>query len=506
MRGVRWLVVAAAAVFSSLLPPAAGAQSLAQLLPRLLSESVTMPSSVPTAPGQVIPGNPHEAHFLPDAAQQAAPYALNTAVVSQLATFPLGSSSGGFTYTFDEATGVPSRSSGNFGPAFAERALTQGKHRFSWGFTFQRVQYDQFEGLDLQNGPITFYLRHNECCLGQSPSGTPAILPPVPTEDEYPSFEGDLVKDQLSLKATTETGAFLATFGLTDRVDVGVVVPIVKVTLDGTMFSTILRLGSSNNPDIHSFGPPDPDHKTTSEHGSATGLGDIALRAKANLMRRPGGGLALGVDLRLPTGDEKNLLGTGATQLRPYLIWSQDFGRVSPHLNAGYTASFGQLSAQTTSFDLGDEAATPTLPTAQDPYTTVSGGSGLTSADVSRDVPDEINYTGGLVVSAHPRLSLSVDVIGRTLRNVPRFGLMTQSFPYRLVTDPAPPAPPARHAEYQALDITSAKGNMTLLLGAAGLKWNVASRLLLNVNVLFPLNDQGLRPGVTPAFSFDYTF
>ena len=46
--------------------------------------------------------------------------------------------------------------------------------------------------------------------------------------------------------------------------------------------------------------------------------------------------MALGLDLRLPTGDEKNLLGTGAPGVQPFLVWSGNYGVVAPHLNAGY--------------------------------------------------------------------------------------------------------------------------------------------------------------------------
>ncbi len=84
-------------------------------------------------------GNPHEAHFLPGLAQTAAPFELNKALVSQLATFPIGSSSGGFTYSFDSKSRSFSRSSESFGPSFAERALTNGKGRFSAGFNFQHT-------------------------------------------------------------------------------------------------------------------------------------------------------------------------------------------------------------------------------------------------------------------------------------------------------------------------------------------------------------------------------
>ena len=69
----------------------------------------------------------------------------------------------------------------------------------------------------------------------------------------------------------------------------------------------------------------------------------MLVRAKYNFFRIEGGGVAAGVDLRLPTGDSKNLLGTGATQTRLLFIASGGFGRFAPHANIGYTFSSGKL-------------------------------------------------------------------------------------------------------------------------------------------------------------------
>src|SRR4029079_10757007 len=79
--------------------------------------------TVINAPGSLA-GIGHTAHFVPDLTQQETPRLINNALVSQLPTFPLGSSSGGFTYRFDAAIGAAKRSSETFGPVFAERALT----------------------------------------------------------------------------------------------------------------------------------------------------------------------------------------------------------------------------------------------------------------------------------------------------------------------------------------------------------------------------------------------
>ena len=102
----------------------------------------------------------HEAHFLPGEDQQLTPFLFNQAIVSQLSTFPLGSSSGGFSYTFDAQMGTYARTSDTFGPSFAERALTIGRRRFSFGANYQHAVYKSFEGTDLDNGEIKFYLTH----------------------------------------------------------------------------------------------------------------------------------------------------------------------------------------------------------------------------------------------------------------------------------------------------------------------------------------------------------
>jgi hypothetical protein len=479
-------------------PTAARGQTLSDLLPRLLSEAVTMPSTT-----GAVAGNPHEAHFLPAAAQLQAPYALNGAVVSQLATFPIGSSSGGFTYTFDEKTGIPQRSSGNFGPAFAERALTNGKGKLNVGMNYQHVSYDKFEGLGL-GGDVRFYLQHNDCCPLQLPDGTPnpaGIL--GPSQDVNPFFEGDLVKTTLSLDVRTDTAAFFANYGVADWFDFGFVVPVVRVKLDATMNSELIRLATGANPTIHSFGAASPNAKVSTESGSASGLGDVLLRGKLRVLESAGGGLALGADVRLPTGDKDNLLGTGATQAKASLIYSADFGRVSPHINVGYTYSSGSVSSGVATYRLGDEKPVP-LPTAPNAYDTVFRGNtpNAPTTGVNLNVPDEINYTAGFVVSASPRLSLSATLVGRTLREVTRFAVRDKSFGYRTTTNGVLQTVSTN----DGLDVTTTAGDLTLLLGVAGFKLNVGKTLLLNANVLFPLNDNGLRPKTTAVVGLDYAF
>jgi hypothetical protein len=481
----------------------ASAQSLSELLPRLLSEAVTMPSTANVA------GNPHEAHFLPAAAQLKAPYALNGAIVTQLSTFPLGSSSGGFTYSTDRGTGIPERSSNNFGPAFAERALTIGKGHFSAGMNFQHVEFEEFEGQSLDGG-VRFYLQHNDCCPLQNPDGTPnpgGTAGPSGPNDKNPFFEGDLVRTDLTLKAQTDTVVFFANYGLTNRIDLGVAVPLVSVDLQASIDSTLIRLSTASNPTIHSFGTAGPDQRVASESGSSTGLGDIVLRAKWNVMAAPGGGLALGLDFRLPTGDEKELRGTGATQIKPSFYYSGEFGKFSPHINVGYTWSSGSIGSTYANYELGDDVPTP-ISTAPDAYSTVFAGETPTSplTDADLQVPDEISYTAGFVLAVHPKVTLNGDFIGRTLKDVNRFLVTPQSYNYRLAAPAgAPPNPLQSQSFSDAFDVVGTS-DLRLLLGVVGVKINVARTLLLTANVLFPLSDDGLRSKVTPVIGLDYAF
>jgi hypothetical protein len=279
--------------------------------------------------------------------------------------------------------------------------------------------------------------------------------------------------------------------------------PFVRVQLDASMTSTLIRLATRDNRTIHAFGGGDPDVRVARESGSASGLGDVLLRGKYRVVKAAGGGLALGVDLRLPTGDEENLLGTGATQVKASLIYSGEHGRFSPHVNVGYTFSSGSLRETVGAYRLGDETPQP-ISSAPDAFRTVfrgqEPGGPLSAKDL--EIPDEIAYTAGFTVQASPRFTLNADVVGRTLLDVNRFGIVSRSFNYREANG----GQVLSRQFDDVLDVVDSSANLTLILGVAGVKWNVAKRVLLNASVLFPLSDSGLRPEVTPVVGLDVAF
>jgi hypothetical protein len=423
-----------------------------------------------TTAGGPNPGFSHAGHFMLGASQgtaeadqifaEQAIVTFNDRMKNQLTNFPLGSSSGGCTYTFDATTGAFARSSTSFGPAFTERAVTLGRGRFSVGMNYEHTTFSSFGGENLRNGAITFYLPHTDCCAG-------------PDTPFNPTFEGDWMQVALDVKAKADTFLFVASAGLTNRLDVGVAVPFTRVSLETIAHATILRLATGGtNPPIHTFVQgQDVISQDFSSSGTSAGVGDIVVRSKYSLYRTSRGGLAAAIDLKLPSGDSDNLLGIGTTQAKMYVIASTEAGMFSPHINVGYTASgAGDLTPQ---FGV--------------PVTGVS---------------DEVNYAGGTEFTPNPRVTLIGDLIGRTLRGAGTIAAETISLPFG--TGAASSTNPLSGQPYRQLAWTP--GNLNLVLGSAGVKYNPAGNVLLTGNVLFPLTSGGLKSKVSFVLGVDIAF
>src|SRR6185437_7515228 len=74
-----------------------------------------------------------------------------------------------------------------------------------------------------------------------------------------------------------------------------------------------------------------------SSHKSAMGIGDVRLRNKVVAWKSDDekSAFAVGVDVRFPTGDAYNFLGSGTWGVRPFAIFSHA-SRVAPHFGVGY--------------------------------------------------------------------------------------------------------------------------------------------------------------------------
>src|SRR6185369_10447392 len=82
----------------------------------------------------------------------------------------------------------------------------------------------------------------------------------------------------------------------------------------------------------------DPNSLTNSyvSNGSASGIGDVIFRVKGNAWHGNRVGMSLGVDVRTPTGNARELLGSGAVGIKPFVAVSAAGKHFAPHINVGY--------------------------------------------------------------------------------------------------------------------------------------------------------------------------
>jgi hypothetical protein len=340
------------------------------------------------------------------AAARATRDTMTRSLVTELSTLPVSSPSPGFVYRLNRDLGTLERASDSFGPFFAERGLTAGAGQVSVGFTMRHASYTHLDGHDLRDG--TFVTSGNWF------------------RDEPEPFD----IERLTLRLDTRTFTGFANAGITDRLDVGLAVPFVSVSLSGSRENTY-----RGQVQVQAQGDAD-----------ASGLGDMAVRAKYRFVDGPSAGLAALVEVRLPTGDADNLLGSGEASARALGIAFFEVGRgVALDFNAG--ATWGGLA-------------------------------------------NEFQYRSAVSLSAAPRVTLVGELLGRRLGGVGD-----------VQTARAP------HPTFSGVDtirliaVGDSMHNATVL---GGVKWNVARTWLISGSVSRQLGDRGLRPGTVVQIGFDF--
>jgi hypothetical protein len=311
---LRWIVVAVTVgglVLSGGTPARA---DLADLIPNLFG-----PDGIVLAPPppQFLS---HEAHYRVDSTRELTN--INDALKGQLGTFPLPSPASGFTFKLDPATGVVERSTQSLGPLFADRAETIGKGRFSIGFTYQHITFDELDGVDLEDGGISLTFRHEPTA---QLLGFPAPF----------FFEGDTVTARVFADIESDLFVLTASYGILDNLDVAIAIPIIRTKIEARGMATINHIATAAAPDIHRF-PNGTDFLFVEDSDEDTGIGDIVLRGKYNFYRSPMVSLAGALDLRLPTGDADNLRGLDTVRVSPFFIASAHVFGISPHVNLGF--------------------------------------------------------------------------------------------------------------------------------------------------------------------------
>ncbi len=376
-------------------------------------------------------------------------------VGAEVSQIPLASPASGIIYTNNPTTQLPERLNQSFGPILTQRAQTIGRHNWYFATTYQYFLLQDVDSQALKNVGAVIYLN--------SP-GNPASSPA--------DFAG-VSNNYLQLKVHQFVG--YATYGLSSRVDVSVAVPLLRVDLRDTFNEGFVHNTNSTCPT--SGCPSTPANQSGSNPGEATGVGDVVLATKVNVWKlrraeKDHGGLSLGVEFRLPSGDSHNFLGSGAFGSKPFATFSYA-GRFSPHFNIGY-----QINGKT---DL--------IPIA-------SPGTGTV---VKGTLPNRLIYSGGVDFALFKKLTVNLDGIAQHVFDAQRAVLLpanTFLFTGGAGTNVGAAIPVVKTvtASYTRAD------------AAAGIKWNPFGGLLVSGNISVKLNQAGLRSRLVPLMGASYTF
>ena len=341
------------------------------------------------------------------AAAEAARDAVSRALLVNLTSVPLASSSSGFLYRLNPALGTMERATQSFGSFFVERALTIGAEHASFGVSFFTTGFDRLGDLQLRDGSL------------------------VTTANQFRDEPAPFDTEALTLRIRSSTATVFGSYGVTDSLELGAALPLIHLTLDGQRLNVY-----RGDPALQALG-----------NASATGIGDVAFRAKYTLAHSSSGACAAAAEVRLPTGDEENLLGAGAAAYRFLGIGSFESGRFTLHGNGGI----------------------------------VIGG-----------VSDELNFSGAGAYAVHPRVTVSGEVLIRRLTELHELQLVPEAHP--------------TFAGVDTLRLVQGDAATTLANAVAGFKWNVNGTFVLGGHLAFPLVRHGLTATLTPTLALEYAF
>jgi hypothetical protein len=229
------------------------------------------------------------------------------ALLVNLATVPIQSSSSGFLYRLDPELGTMERASQSFGTFLVERAATSGRGRSSFGVATSTTGFDRLDGHPLRDGSL------------------------VTTANQFRDEKAPFDVESLTLNIRTSTLTLFGTYGITDRLEIAGAVPFVRLHLEGRRVNVYRGA----------------QFVQATAVADASGLADVAVRGKFTALRAPAGSVAVAAELRLPTGDDAALLGAGRTGFRMLALGSFERGAVGLHGNAGIAAggASGELDA-----------------------------------------------------------------------------------------------------------------------------------------------------------------
>ena len=391
-------------------------------------------------------GNPvaRTAHFTN--ASQLTLGALVETLAPGAADFPAVSTVPGFTFRFNPEAEAFERTSTSLGPVYVERPQTVGRGKFDISASFLYADFDSLDGKSLRGLQLPA-LRHE------------GFDPNLPSDQQ--SYFADFVSlsfPKFSFRSMVTS--FSVTYGITDRWDMNLFVPVMFTQLKLRARARIhndasaqSKLGPDGN-GVHFFDVAARSlEREYALSDDKSGFGDIQLRTKYLLLDSETRGfkVASGLTLRIPTGKGGNFQSLGEVTVTPYFTLAQEYGRFDFHLN---------------------------------------GGTQFNTADFNRS---RLRYAGGVSMQVFDHFAFLLDLIGSSNITTQRVSVRT----------------PQTDAEGHPTNefVSLSRGFRTHILDLAiGVKAAPTESLIVFFNCFLPLNRDGLRSDFIPSAGVEMTF
>jgi hypothetical protein len=341
------------------------------------------------------------------AAADAARQTIVDSLLVNLTSAPLSTSSGGFVYRFNEQLGVVQRAADTFGPFFIERALTGGKGHPSFGVTGSTTSFDELDGRKLRDGSL------------------------VTISDQFRDESTPFDTESLTLKIRSSAMTIFGSVPVTNNFEIGAALPLLRLELDGQRLNVYRGATFAQ----------------ASASATASGVGDLALRGKYVFYSDGPTGIAAVGEVRLPTGDEANLLGAGKAGYRVTGIASYEPSHFAVHLNLG-----------------------------------AAGGG----------VSNEFTFGGAALAAVNPHVTISGEFLGRHVSELRGLDFVA--------------APHPTIAGVDTYRLVPGDSGTTVVQIVTGAKWNVANTLVIGGHLRWSVTDGGLTAKVTPTLAVEYSF
>jgi hypothetical protein len=415
---------------------------------------------------------------------------LNASIATALSVIPLASPASGVIVQTD-AAGNPLPASSTLGLVFTERAETIGKHKFYLGLTHQDYHFTSLNGQSL-NGLTLLY-----------PGGDPSNI----------TANGQTLKTlpttfNLGLDVRLSQDIAFLTYGVTDRFDVSVGLPLVHAAMASRTFNGVIYAGDglagqtgTNCWCVDTFTPGTPALTAPGigqSSRSKTGFGDMLLRVKATVLERPRAAVAVGTDFRFATGDETNYLGSGTTSVKPFAaisLYTKPLRNgivFAPHINVGWQFS-GKSILGGDLVGTNSTASMPngtTIPYLSAPFTSTKDY-----------LPDVFSWAVGSEIAFGNRTTFVADVLGNQLGWI--HGIAnTQT---ASIANQYSPIAPYTQQTVSGL-IGTGKTSFGQYNGAFGYKQRIVGDLVFTFNALVRFDNNGLTARFTPLYGLGYTF